>query len=284
MVARYEKYDKYGLKYVVFPENQIENQKENQKGKIIRAFTTRHGGVSNGTLSTLNLSYSRGDKIENVKENYRRLAEALGLPYSNFIGCRQVHGTNVEIVTLEDVEKKTQFVCDGLITKEAGIVLVTVHADCTPVYIYDTQTPAVGMIHSGWKGTLGEIVAVAIEKMQKNFGSRPENIKIILGPCICGDCFEVREDVKLEFEEKLPWSREYIKIKDSEHWTIDLKGIIKNSLARQGIPMKNIYDSGICTMEKTDILFSHRGERGNTGTMAALISLVDGGEHEKNES
>jgi len=267
------RYEKYGLEYVTFPEFQDK--------KIIHAFSTRHGGVSEGYLSSLNLSHSRGDKEENVRENYRRLAEALGLSYENFIGCRQLHGSKIELITRRDLTEKRSLECDGLITSEPGIVLVTVHADCVPIYLYDPETPAVGMVHSGWKGTVEQIAAEAVKKMKSTFGTRPEKIRALLGPCICGRCFEVREDVKSIFVEKLPWSAEYIVPKDQEHWTVDLKAIIKNSLISEGVPGENILDAGICTAENTRLFYSHRHEKGKTGTMAALIALADNGQQGK---
>jgi YfiH family protein len=258
-------YDKYNLKYLIFDGFGDEN--------LVHGFSSRHGGVSKGVLSSLNLSYSRGDSEENVKENYRRLAEALDLDYNSFVGCHQIHGNDIRMITREDIVAVDKPKCDGLITREPGIVLVTIHADCTPVFLYDDKTPAIGMVHSGWKGTLGEISAKAVAKMQTCFGSDPMNIKVHIGPSICRDCFEVQDDVKECFEGGLPWTADYIRRKDTQHWFIDLKGIINQSLINQGIQACNITDSKDCTMERKDLFYSHRGEKGRTGTMAALISL-----------
>lgn len=268
-------FDKYNLKYAVFDEFKDD--------RIVHAFTTRHGGVSQNHLNSLNLSYSRGDAESNVKENYRRLAEALNLDYKNFVGCRQVHGSDVNVITKADLAEnntdshRKRQECDGLITNEPGIVLVTIHADCVPIFLFDEKTPAIGLVHSGWGGTLKEIVANALNQMKKHFGSQPQNIKMHIGPSICENCFEVMEDVKNKFATILPWSTEYIKRKDEEHWQIDLKGVIIRSAENQGVLKNNISVSEVCTQERNDLFFSHRGEKGRTGTMAALLSLKYGG-------
>ena len=137
-----------------------------ETGIVRHCFTTRLGGVSEGIFSTMNLSFSRGDKKEAVEENYKRLAEALSVEYDSFVCSNQTHTTNVIRVGKEDVEgcgvfcgaaqntreEKYQDV-DGMVTNEAGVTLITYYADCVPLYFADPVHHAIGLSHSGWRGT-----------------------------------------------------------------------------------------------------------------------------------
>ena len=134
------------LEYLVFP-------KLEETGVVKHLFTTRTGGVSSGIYATMNLSFSRGDDPLNVMENYRRIGEVLG----NGI-CRAA--------SYEDI--------DGLVTDVPGIALVTYYADCVPLYFVDPVHRAIGLAHSGWRGTVAGMAACMVLYMQEHFHSRPE--------------------------------------------------------------------------------------------------------------
>lgn len=180
-----------------------------QTGVVKHCFTTRYGGVSEGMLSSMNLSFSRGDARQAVEENFRRLAEALDVQYEKFVFTDQTHTTNVRRVTEEDAGKG--LLCergysdvDGLITNEKGLVLSTFFADCVPIYFVDPVHCAIGMSHSGWRGTAKRMGAVTIEAMRKEYGSRPEDLICAIGPSICRDCYEVSADVAEKFAAAFP--------------------------------------------------------------------------------
>ena len=165
-------------------------------GIVKEGFTTRLGGVSEGIFSTMNLSFTRGDEEEAVRENYRRLASALDVDYDKFVFTDQTHTTNVRKVTAEDagngLTREREFHdIDGLITDVPGIVLSTFYADCVPLYFVDPVHRAIGLSHSGWRGTVNRMGKATIEAMRREYGSRPEELRCAIGPSICQDCYEV---------------------------------------------------------------------------------------------
>ena len=161
-----------GIPYISF--NALE-----QTGMVVNAFSTRQGGVSVGRLESMNLGFNRGDLDENVLKNHKIFAKAVGFPYENIVTTNQTHTTNVRVVTKEDCGKgitkdRDYSDVDGLITNVPGIVLTTYYADCVPLYILDPVNKAIGLSHSGWKGTVNRIgentlkltkIMVQIQKM-----------------------------------------------------------------------------------------------------------------------
>lgn len=176
---------------------------------VLHGFTTRLGGVSRGVCSSMNLSFTRGDRQEDVRENYRRIARAVGFSVESIVCSDQTHTTNVRRVGRNDcgsgIEKPRSYQdVDGLITDESGVTLATFYADCVPLYLVDPVRRAIGLSHSGWRGTVGKIGKVTVEVMEREFGCRPENILTVIGPSICMDCYEVSGDVAGEFLQAYP--------------------------------------------------------------------------------
>ena len=171
---------------------------------IKHCFTTRMGGVSEGIFSTLNLSFTRGDDENAVMENYRRLAGEIGCDIGDFVCTDQTHTTNVIRVGKYDrgngvTRPKPYTDVDGLVTNEPGVVLSTFYADCVPLYFVDPVNKAIGLSHSGWRGTVHRMGQATLEKMAAEFGTKPEDVIAAIGPSICQDCYEVSEDVAEEF-------------------------------------------------------------------------------------
>jgi len=242
-------------------------------------FTTRHGGVSSAPYDTLNFSFQRNDRKENVFENFRRLLGKTGVPMDRMVLSKQVHGSTVSIVDerhcgMGFIKEHTLGDTDGLITASKGVALVTFYADCTPVYLYDKREGVIGLVHSGWCSTIANISAIAVKTMKNHFNCKSENIIAAIGPHINECCFEIGNDVYREFVEKLPFSRNMIK-PYGEKWKADLSGIITQSLINESIDERNIYDIKRCTVCEKELFFSHRGEKGNTGTAIALLMMVD---------
>ena len=196
-----EEKEKNGIRYLSFPALE-------KTGAVKQLFSTRAGGVSEGMFSTMNFSFTRGDKKEHVLENYRRIAEILHCSLEDFVCADQTHTTNIRVVGNGDrgkgvVRQKDYADIDGLVTNEKGIVLVTFFADCVPLYFVDPVRKAIGLSHSGWRGTAGRMGERMVEAMGRQFGSRPEDIRAAIGPSICRDCYEVSEDVAAQFTEML---------------------------------------------------------------------------------
>lgn len=253
-----------------------------ETGMVKHAFTTRMGGVSGGIYSTLNLSFSRGDKKEDVEENYRRLADALDVEYESFVSSDQTHTANVIRVGKADrgngilYEKKYKDV-DGMVTDEEGVTLVTYHADCVPLYFVEPARRAVGLSHSGWRGTAGRMGQATLEKMRLEFGTRPEDVLCAVGPSICGDCYEVGEEVAEVFlKEFAGRETEVLKDKGNGKYLLDLWRANEIVLTDAGVLPEHLAVTDVCTCCNDKLLFSHRASGGKRGNLAAVLALRAG--------
>ena len=240
-------------------------------------FTTRHGGVSQGSQASLNLAYGRGDSMENVETNLRILAKALDFDPAKLVLTRQTHSDIVRVVKAADAAgfcHREYPECDALVTNDPGVTLLVFTADCTPLLFHDPVTGAVGAAHAGWRGTAQAIGAKTVKAMAENFGCKPENIRAAIGPNI-GFChFETDADVPeamiAAFGEE---AAEFIE-KRGEKFFLDLKQINALSLRRAGV--KHIDISDDCTMCQPDRFWSHRVTRGERGSQGALITCREG--------
>lgn len=259
--------------YLTFPRLE-------ETGAVLHGFTTRLGGVSKGDCSSMNLSFSRGDEEAAVYENYRRIAETVGFSSENVVCSDQTHTTNVRRVGKEEkgcglYSPRPYQDVDGLITNEPGVTLATFYADCVPLYLVDPVKKAVGLSHSGWRGTTGKIGKVTVEAMEREFGSRPEDILAVIGPSICQDCYEVSEDVAEAFRSAyLPavWERLLLK-KENGKYQLNLWEACRENFLEAGIPEDNIVMPEICTCCNPSFLFSHRASKGKRGNLAAFLML-----------
>ena len=247
---------------------------------IIHGFSTRLGGVSRGIYSSMNLSFTRGDEEEAVKENYRRIAQAIGFRTDDIVTSDQTHTANVRKVTEADrgkgitVPRDYQDV-DGMVTNVPGLVLTTFYADCVPLYFADPVKRVIGLSHSGWRGTVAKIGKVTVEKMKVEYGCHPEDILAAIGPSICQDCYEVSEDVIEEFKTAFAGEyqeRLYYKKKNGKY-QLNLWETNRLIFLEAGIPEANISMPGICTCCNPEFLFSHRASHGKRGNLAAFLGL-----------
>ena len=249
--------------------------------ELITGFSTRVGGVSKKHLSTLNLSFSRGDDTENVMENHRRFAEAVGYDYQRLVFSDQVHQTHIHIIDSEEdagkgiVKKSDILETDGLITNLTDIPIMTFYADCVPLYMYDRDKSVIGLAHSGWKGTVADIGGRMVEKMNEVYGSEPNDIICAIGPSICRGCYEV-DDVVIDRLKEHYTVEELDKLTDDKgngKYQLDLHLACKLNFIKAGIPDANIALPDLCTCCNSNILFSHRASRGMRGNLAAVMML-----------
>ena len=259
---------------------------------IRHCFTTREGGASKGIFAELNLSFTRGDEEAAVRENYRRVAKRMGTEVSHFVCSDQTHTTNVRVVTQEDagagvVRERGYTDVDGLITNEPGLVLSTFYADCVPLYFVDTEHHAIGLSHSGWRGTVGRMGAATIRAMQKHYGTDPKHLICAIGPSICQDCYEVSEDVADAFKEEFgaeisqddstscySWNGKSILMnKGNGKYQLDLWGANRRVLLDAGILPEHLAVTNVCTKCNPDLLYSHRVMGDKRGNLAAFLSL-----------
>jgi YfiH family protein len=241
------------------------------------AFTTRWGGVSTGALDSLNLGENRGDSEENVRENYRRVFGALGLPEQEACFTKQVHGSVVRLVT--DADRRALFTpfpyeADGIVTNVRGLPLFCFTADCVPVLLCDPSAGAAGAIHCGWRSTAADILGEAVSKMQA-LGARPENIRAAVGPAIELCCFETGPEVPEAVERLLGGDSGgvFFAAGDTGKFMVDLKETNRRRLIRLGLRTENISVSDECTACNCGKYWSHRKTGGIRGSQAALIAV-----------
>ena len=246
--------------------------------ELIQGFTTRYGGVSKGDYATLNLNFFKEDDPANVMQNFMLLSEDVGVGIENMVLSKQVHENKILRVKNEHrgmgiIRQRTYGPVDGLSTDIPGIMLVTVYADCVPLYFYDPVKRAICLSHSGWKGTLLDIASESVTFMVSHYHSRLEDIQVSFGPHIKACCFEVGEDVAQSFFSTFSWAIDTAKRGIEGKWLLDLEKIITGSLKKQGITAQHITDSRHCTRCEKDTFFSHRGSSGKTGTGAAFLMI-----------
>ena len=249
---------------------------------IRHGFSTRLGGVSEGIFSTMNMGCDSApypDSEEHIRENYRRMTESIGVSYDSVVISNQVHKTNIRIVKEKDRGKgllrpRDFEDIDGFITREPNITLVTKYADCVPVYLLDPVRKAIGLIHSGWRGTVAKIGGIAVEEMERHFGCLPGNMIAVIGPSICRDCFEIGDEVAAEFSKAFPENKvELLYSGKNGKFQCDLWSANRLVLKEAGLRSENIHISGVCTCCNDDLLFSHRKTKGKRGSMAAFFAL-----------
>ncbi len=249
---------------------------------VHHGFSTRLGGVSTGIFESMNLSFVRGDDDALVQENYSRIARAIGVKKENMVCSKQTHTTNVLVVTEEHAGNGVTFEnqlddIDGMITNVPELCLATFYADCVPLYFVDIEKRVIGLSHSGWKGTVGKIGAVTIQKMKESFGSQPEDIICAIGPSICQDCYEVSEDVIDEFKGAFAedyWGKLFYK-KANGKYQLDLWKANELIMLEEGIKPEHLAITNVCTCCNSEVLFSHRASKGQRGNLGAFLALKE---------
>jgi YfiH family protein len=248
-------------------------------GIVKHCFSTRMGGCSSGIYESMNLSYSRGDEAKCVDENYRRIAKALGVEIEDFICTDQTHTTKVLRVGKEErgygvTRPKPYTDVDGLITNEPGVVLSTFYADCVPLYFVDPVHKAIGLSHSGWRGTVGRMGQKTLEAMKEAFGTNPEDVYAAIGPSICQDCYEISEDVaQCFYQEFKGQGQEILQDKGNGKYQLDLWKSNEIVLTEAGIKREHLAVTNICTCCNHKLLFSHRASHGQRGNLGAFLCL-----------
>jgi len=257
------------FKYLTFPSLE-------EYADLFHCFTTRAGGVSEGSFASMNLGFGTGDMEENVSENYRIMAEKLNIRIEDIVETDQTHTCNIRYVTEKDKKRamgEPEYNdVDGLFTDKKDVALMTFHADCTPLFFYDPVKKVIGMAHAGWRGTIKNIAGIMIKAFINDFGCDPTNIKAAIGPSLGSCCFEVDKDVADLFISANTKYMDFMKIKD-EKYHFDLWEINKYIMINEGMKASNIEIAGLCSKCHNDIFFSHRGQGGKRGLMCGIIMM-----------
>jgi polyphenol oxidase len=280
---------------------------------LTHGFSTRPGGASELTTNrdganvrkqsptekVLNLGFTDWDSRDRVLQNRAKFVAALGAGKMRVVALRQIHSDIVHVVSAAQAPQGEQALQgDALITREPGVLLTIQTADCIPILLADTRQRAVAAIHSGWRGTAQRIAEKTLGRMQMEFGTRPQDVLVALGPGIGGCCYEVGHEVVKEFTAKFPNAREWftgpfdaLENGDNDpNWLpwltmrppghappaprahLDLIAANRAILSGAGIALKNIFSSGFCTACRGDLFFSYRREH-TTGRLMAAIGI-----------
>lgn len=251
---------------------------------VVNGFSTRLGGASTGKFATMNFSYSRGDNPDHVLENYTRMAQALGVERDRMVVSWQTHTTNIRQVTRDDEGKgvitpRDYQDVDGLISNLPGITLVTFYADCVPLYFVDPKNRAVGLSHSGWRGTVNRMGEKTLLAMKKAYGTCPEDVIVGIGPSICENCFEVGEEVVEAFQQTFAskhWSCLWRENGKPGKFQLNLWKANQILLEEAGVCRERIAVTNICTRCNWEYLFSHRKCGDMRGNLAAFLGIKEG--------
>lgn len=243
-------------------------------GLVKTVFTTRVGGTSKDNYYSLNLGEITSDHPDNVKNNYKKIMDTFKI--QNLVLLNQIHSDKIIKINIDNLPNYPNIINvgegDALVTNQRGIAIMTVHADCIPIYFLDVQNKAIAVVHSGWKGTYKNIASKTFYKMHDLYKSDINDIKVAIGPGIGYCCFETGQDVYDTFKRQYDYIDDYTKVINNHKFLIDLKQLIKKQLEEIGL--KDIILSKDCTKCKKDLFFSHRRDKGVTGRMAAMMQLL----------
>lgn len=244
--------------------------------------STRHGGVSDGEFSSLNISLGTADKPENIRENRHRIAQAMGISDERLIFPRQTHQDRIVCVTADALAAskevlETQLACtDALITQEKNVCISVISADCVPVLFFDPVQQAIGAAHGGWRGTVQKIAQKTALAMQTNFGSKPEDLVVGIGPSIGPKVYEVGSEVIEAVETAFGTKKGLIHQETKEGKGIfDLWEANRRQLLEVGVKEEWIECAEICTYTHHELFFSARRWKGKGGRFASGIMLVN---------
>jgi YfiH family protein len=241
-------------------------------------FSFRLGGFSQPPYHWLNVGGHVGDNPDAVAANRRVVARRIGGSVEEFALAEQVHGDNITCVRAEwlaqPVEKRSPFpACDALITDVPGVTLAIFTADCIPVLLFDPHHRVVAAVHSGWRGTVAGISGKVIERMCDEYGCRPEEIWVTLGPSIRRCCYEVDERVAELLKDRYGSRHVMRRPRTPGKFLVSLQSCVRQDLLEHGVRAEQIEDCGVCTSCRNDVLFSHRADAGKTGRMLGAVRI-----------
>ena len=255
----------------------LERFNSGSNGTLRHAFCTRLGGVSQGPFRSLNFDPHGGDSRENILQNKLILGKALDMDPDRIFLANQVHGDQVMILDEDPIEAPSRYHYldyDAIITRQKGIAIGVLTADCLPIMVYDFKKGVIGIIHAGWRGTCLNIAGNVVSKLQKTFHVGSAHLLVGLGPCIGECCYEVDIKVMRAIKNSTNRWKDFIRPLKANRYSLDLVGLNVHQLLQAGIPQDNIVRVNACTACNAKIFFSHRASRGKTGRQLNFIQLV----------
>ncbi len=256
-------------------------------------FSSRLGGVSRAPFAALNLALHVADEDDQVIANRRLLAQALDIEVERWVCADQVHGNNVVAVGRAQCAAGLLSrgdalpAADGMMTNDRGVWLTSFYADCVPLYFYDPLRRVIATAHAGWRGTVADIVGEVLRGMAKKYGSDVREVRGLIGPAIGPCCYEVDEQVRAAVAVVLADDENHQggeagsalaevckpSVSGQGKFMLDLKRCNQMLMMKAGMLPQHIESSQYCTCCRSDLFFSHRGEQGKTGRMAAWVYM-----------
>ena len=230
---------------------------------VVHGICSRQGGVSTGPYGSLNLSFSVGDRPEQVRENRRRVQAALGL--TRLVSVKQVHGlADVVVEAAPAADEAGLPEADILITAAIGIGLLVKQADCQAVLLYDPRRRVAANVHCGWRGQVANVLGQAVARLEQVAGCRPESLLAAVGPGLGPCCAEFQK-----FREEWPEAFWNYQVRPTY---FDLWRLSRDQLLAAGLRPEHIEVAGLCTRCRPEEFFSYRrdGVTGRQGTVIAL--------------
>lgn len=244
-----------------------------EKG-FVNGFSTRLGGVSPLPEAALNLAGFDFDSAENIFENRRRFLRVFDADFQ-LASAWQVHGDGVKLVESDEDIANSEEKFDALISRRRGVLIGVKTADCVPLLFGDTKTGAFAAVHAGWRGTAASIAVKTLAKMSENFGTKPQNVIAAIGAAASCRNYEVGAEVIEAFQQNFPQNYEKFFTPTREnHALADILSANKTQLEQNGVEPQNIFLAPFCTMERTDLFFSHRADRRFYEQTGRLLSVI----------
>lgn len=213
---------------------------------------------------------------ESLDLNLGMISRVLDFDLHGLVMVRQMHTDAIKKVTGPEGYEDDRPIYDAMITNCAGITLATRHADCVPIYMVDPVGIAIGLAHSGWKGTLQAIGPKMAMAMHEAYGCRFGDLVCVVGPSICKDCYEVQKDVADLFTNSDDFAGHYV-LEKGTSYRLDMKGYIFESLTQAGLDAGNIHCCQLCTKCNMNLFYSHRGSLGSRERSLALLGIREQG-------
>jgi YfiH family protein len=240
------------------------------------AFSTRAGGVSPFPANDLNLAGFDKDSADNIRENRRRFLSLFEGDWT-LAACWQVHGTSLRVVRAPPEQRGVgeEERCDAVATDLSRVMVGVKTADCVPVLLGDARTGACAAVHAGWRGTSSSIVALALRRMEEEYGTHPADVIAAIGPAALSCCYEVGAEVSEIFNERFPsYAGELFTPTREGHALVDLHEANRRQLIDAGVSTENVHAAPLCTMCRTDLFFSYRREKKLHGRTGRLLGVV----------
>lgn len=245
-----------------------------QGSGVRQAVFTRRGGVSPSPWASLNVGGLNGDPRENVIENRRRMFAVFGRPVESLFDVWQVHSADAVASSQPRPLDAAHQKADIILTDRPEVTLFMRFGDCVPLLLVDPHRRAICLAHAGWQGTVKKVARAAVAAMQAQYGSRPEDLLVGIGPSVGVHHYQVGQNVVDAVETAFGSDAQSLLPEYNDHAHFDLWAANRLTLEQCGV--RSVEVSGVCTVCHVRDWFSHRAEQGKTGRFGALLALDNG--------